>query len=133
MGSMDTYELHAMNAEEQLRRWDSGDSIWTIEMGGLGPGYEQAIQVAAIELLRDEIGKPLPEQGDPEANRKWGQSTIQRIDKPGNHMGLSGAQWGAARFLAYKWIKIGPKALMGDPAYKDRHIQASQHWPHIAA
>ena len=32
----------AVDAAEQLRRWDAGDSIWTVEMGGLGPGYEQA-------------------------------------------------------------------------------------------
>lgn len=126
---MEKYEQFAPTAAEQLRRWDAGDLIWTIEMGGMGPGYEQAIQVAAIEIVRDEINNPLPTPGDKEANRKWGESTMQRIDQPGNDLGLSGAQFGAARFLAYKWIEIGPKRLMQEAAYKDRHIMASRMWP----
>lgn len=30
--------------EEALARWDAGETVFTAEMGGLGPGYEQAIQ-----------------------------------------------------------------------------------------
>ena len=48
----------APTAQEQLKRWDEGRSIWTISMGGLGPSYEQAIQVLAIEIVRDQLGKP---------------------------------------------------------------------------
>lgn len=50
----------AQDAREQLRQWDGGGAIWSIEIGGLGPGYEQAIQVLAIEIVRDEIDKPMP-------------------------------------------------------------------------
>ena len=39
-------------AAELVAAWDRGDLVPTIEMGGLGPGYEQAIQVLMIELLR---------------------------------------------------------------------------------
>lgn len=61
----DSNGVYATDAGEQLRRWDSGDPIWTIEMGGMGPGYEQAIQVLAIEIVRDEINKPLPTEVQP--------------------------------------------------------------------
>lgn len=29
-----------------LKRWDAGDPIWSIEMGGLGPSHEQCIQIS---------------------------------------------------------------------------------------
>ena len=45
----------ADTAREQVERWDAGQSIWTLEMGGMGPGYEQAIQVLAIEITRDNL------------------------------------------------------------------------------
>jgi hypothetical protein len=118
----------AVDAKEQLSRWDSGRSIWSIEMGGMGPGYEQAIQTLAIEIVRDEMDKPIPEKPD----RQWGMSTVGRIDielPDGRYScgGFSGAQVGAARQLAYSWLTIGPAALQKQ--YKDRHIQVSSFWP----
>ena len=123
-----SYELIAPDAAEQLRRWDAGDTIWTIEMGGMGPGYEQAIQTVAIEIVRDNLGKTLPEEEDKEANQQFGMSTLNRIDQ---YIGMSGAQFGAARWLAYQWLKIGPKALQAEINLKDRHIQASRIWPRV--
>lgn len=125
-------ELYAKDAAEQLRRWDAGDSIWSIEMGGLGPGYEQAIQVLAVEIVRDQIGKPLP-VGKFE---DWGDSTVSRIDykRPdGSYAmgGYSGAQVGAAKQLAYRWLTDGPAAVMDMPEVKDRHIQVSKRFPAI--
>ena len=122
--------LYAKNAREQLRRWDAGDSIWSIEMGGLGPGYEQAIQVLAIEIVRDEIDKPLPTDNPQE----WGDATVSRIDyqlPDGSYScgGFSGAQVGAAKQLAYHWLRDGPAKSLGEVP-KDRHIQASKRWPH---
>jgi hypothetical protein len=122
----------AKDAREQLRRWDAGETIWSIEMGGMGPGYEQAIQVLAIEIVRDNLDKPLPE-GD--AEREWGYSTVSRIDHqlPNGKWscgGYSGAQVGAARNLAYWWLKRGPAAIH-DEAKEDRRILVSNFWPHV--
>src|SRR5271166_5092790 len=66
----------APDAKEQLRRWDNGDSIWSIEMGGFGPGYEQALQICAIEIVRDNLGQPLP---DEKTWSTWGDATVARI------------------------------------------------------
>lgn len=114
----------AENAREQLRRWDGGGSIWSIEMGGLGPGYEQAIQVLAIEIVRDEIDKPLPQE---EMWQTWGNATVRRLDESCH--GFSGVQVGAAKQLAYKWLTIGPAAVLKQVREKDRHIQVSAFWP----
>jgi len=125
----------AMDAAEQLKRWDAGESIWSIEMGGLGPGYEQAIQVLAVEILRDWLGKPLPEKVD---TWTFADATVKRIDKKqedGKYScgGFSGAQVGAAAQLAYKWLTDGPRACLTQVEESDRHIQVSNSWPHVPA
>lgn len=114
----------ANTAQEQLERWDKGWGIWSIEMGGIGPAYEQAIQVCAIEILRDQINHPLPEG----SLRDWAGQTIVRIDK--DLGGLTGAQVGAAKFLAYQWLKVGPAECLKE-VEEDRHIQVSKGWPTI--
>lgn len=124
------YELVAPDAREQLRRWDAGESIWSIEMGGLGPGYEQAIQVLAVEILRDWIDKPLPEKMPSD----WADDTVKRIDYrlPDGKFacgGFSGAQVGAAKLLAHNWLLYGPKFVHERIDLKDRRIQVSNTWP----
>jgi hypothetical protein len=130
-------DLVAKDAREQLRRWDAGESIWSIEMGGFGPSYEQAIQVAAIEIVRDYIGRRLPRKGARFGS--WGDDTLSRIDAldpiTGKFSlgGLSGEQAGAAKFLAYGWLSVGPKAVHDNPKLQDRQIQVSNTWPHVAS
>lgn len=50
-----TYET----AAEALAAWDEGKIVTTVELGGLGPGYEQAIQVCAFEMIRDTLAAHL--------------------------------------------------------------------------
>lgn len=123
-------------AVEQVRLWDAGESVFTVEMGGLGPGYEQAIQVLAIEIMRDEMGKPLPVPGDG-TYRAWGDATVARIDyrKPdGTYAcgGFSGAQAGAAKQIAYQFLRDGPEKAMADIP-DDRKILVSNRWPRVEA
>jgi hypothetical protein len=128
---------YPQTAKEQLEKWDAGDSIWMVEMGGLGPGYEQAIQVLAMELVRDKLNQTLPPIGDP-AWGSWGDETVSRIDyrKPdGTYAcgGFSGAQVGAAKSLALHILRHGPAKAFSDEAGKNRMIQVSRTWPNIPA
>lgn len=126
--------LYALTAREWLERWDAGKSVFTVEMGGLGPGYEQAIQVCVAEIIRDNIDKPLPTGsfGD------WGNASIHRADakdpKTGRYKlgGLSGAQAGAVRQLAYMYLLKGPARCFQEVSENDpdRTIQVSNFWPH---
>jgi hypothetical protein len=81
-------------AAEALARWDDGKTVWTVEMGGLGPGYEQAIHVTAFELIREALAldsRPIDSKGDD----LW-QAFGERLDKephPWMHdLGITGAQ-----------------------------------------
>ena len=112
---------------EALALWDSGESVFSVEMGGLGPGYEMAIQGLAFEIMRalhgfdwldtETLSARFDAVVDPivhELNSKpWG--------------GFSGAQVGAASSLAAMVCKRGYRAALRDPALDDdRRIQVSK-------
>ncbi|MDB5988885.1 MAG: hypothetical protein JWQ10_288 [Herbaspirillum sp.] len=127
---IDTY---GADAADWLKRWDDGKSCWTIEMGGLGPGYEQCIHITATEILRHMLAKSYDVDGwtDPDQWKKdhheietagFANPTIQKL-------GLSGAQWGSALNLAAMFYRQGPRAVMTDERVKDRHIQVQRTFP----
>lgn len=122
--------------DQLLEAWDKGESIWSIEMGGLGPGYEQAIQVAAVEFAR--VGKDY--SPDPEDNYRnnaeWEKLCSTRLSEIDKQLGgLSGAQFSAASWLAYQWCHgKGPKGLQDKAKTRgkdDRCIQVSKFWPKV--
>jgi hypothetical protein len=116
--------LYPKTAREALKEWDSGEYVFTVEMGGLGPGYEQVIHIACFELIRDNLGLKLPSAKTPEKwYPNWGDKTFKRIK-----LGMSGAQAGAAKSMAYKYLKYG-YAHMIEKAPEDRRIQVSKYFP----
>lgn len=120
--------LYGKDARDLLARWDEGRNIFTISMGGLGPGYEQAIRCICMEIIRDKIDKPFPTTND--ELKTWGDDTLSRLDD--NLRGCTGAMWSAARSLAYNFLKLNPVGAIEvyEKAGKsDRIIQASKNWP----
>ena len=102
-------------------------------MGGLGPGYEQCIQITAAEMLRWFV------QNNVDASKwsdkkKW-QATTDAIDASVmksdeiRKLQLSGAQYGAALSLSSAFYKRGPAAAMSDENVKDRLIQVAKIFP----
>jgi hypothetical protein len=131
-------------AAEALARWDAGDVVWTVEMGGLGPGYEQVIHIMAFEIIREllshepldwtkaDAGNALPDY-DARQRSEWGRFTNQieaAVMPKVRGLGSSGAQWGAAQNLAYIVVRKGwRKALDELPA--ERLIQIDRTWPRL--
>jgi len=122
--------LYGADATEWLNRWDGGQSVWSIEMGGLGPGYEQCIQITAAEILRWYLAnKPDLSQED-----KWKEirdemdTAVSPTVRP---LGLSGAQWGAAVNIATMIYRHGPRVVMTDERVKDRRIQVERAFPNL--
>jgi len=118
-----------------LKAWDRGEVIWSISMGGMGPGYEQAIQIAAIEFARE--GKDFAPTGDTKAdNEAWTalcDAALARIDEALG--GITGAMYGAASWLAWQWCcNGGPKRLMDrakEQKEDHRSIQVRKDWPRL--
>jgi len=115
--------LYPKDIKDAVERWDRGETVWSVEMGGLGPGYEQAIQIGMIEVLRRLIGHEIP-TGDTD----WSDFLapyISEVSKEFN-LQLSGSQAGAIAQLVCKFITKGWIAV---DDVRDRMIQISKAWP----
>ena len=126
-------EFYGADANEWLKRWDEGRIVWSIEMGGLGPGYEQCIQITAAELVRFILGKAYNVtglEGDKKAWEKISDECHEAMFKlPAiTALGLSGAQYGAAYNLAWQIYRRCPKCFMDDEV-QDRKIQVRKNFP----
>ncbi len=120
-------EIYGKDAKEWLKRWDEGKIVWSIEMGGLGPGYEQALQIAAVEVLRYFIESKFKKMiHDQKVHDLYDQFKEHKIIKS---LGLSGGQWGAAVYIARLLYSLGPIKIMTDPAYTNNKIQISKYFP----
>lgn len=127
---------YLMTAKDAIATWDAGHSLWTIEMGGLGPGYEQCIQVAAVEILRDAIAaeEATDKHLDLDGFKALRDATIHTHDKTLG--GMSGAQASAATNIAWRayndgWGKMLQTAK--EQGIEDsRFIQVCSHWPRSA-
>lgn len=116
--------LHPQNIDEAIKRWDDGESLFTVEMGGMGPGYEQAIQVTFMELLRmrDQwFGIDDDRLNDTMNECMWANDEIKKLR-------LSGAQAGAAKNLACHFTRQGWEETL-KTIDDDRHIQISKGFP----
>ena len=133
MTEQEAKEFYGANAAEWLKRWDEGRGVWSIEMGGLGPGYEQCIHITAAEILRHMLAK----QYD---HSKWDSKEGWRKDSDDieamthknetiKKLGLSGAQFYAAMNLASNLYVKGPASIMEDERVQDRKIQVQRTFP----
>jgi hypothetical protein len=113
-------------AEEQVALWDAGEIIFSIEVGGLGPPYEQVIQIAAVEFTRAGLQHPGRSQ---EQFKGICEAALKRFDELVG--GLTGAQFGAAVWLAWRWIEVGPKLALAamKSVRNDRWIQTCRNMP----
>lgn len=122
-------------AAQLVDAWDRGEIITSIEMGGIGPGYEQAIQLATIEVCRELQGVELPEEEEEKdialVNLLF-REALYRVEGRLN-LGLSGAQAAAIINLSYRYLKAGHAATLqsarAQPIEQDRFIQVSNTWP----
>lgn len=125
--------------KEWLEAWDRGEDVPSIEMGGMGPGYEQALQICAFETVRfvlanEEEFRRIVAIQDEEKRRTVWQVWSEKVDDalfaegaPCEGLGLSGAQVSAAKNLTSVVFHRG-LAAMDDEGVKDRRITVNKKW-----
>src|ERR1700704_865551 len=119
--------LYGKDAREWLARWDRNEIVWSIEMGGLGPSYEQCIQIVAAELLRRLIEVDFP--GDA-TDEDWNRVRAWSFEhEPIKARGITGAMFGAASNIAMNLYRRGPSVYLSDPKVADRLIQVQKKFP----
>jgi hypothetical protein len=125
--------LYGKDIKEWLKRWDEGRSVWSIEMGGLGPGYEQCIQITCAEIVRFMISKNYDtSKWNDENEWKKIRNSVEKMSSENEiieKLGLSGAQWGGALNLAIHLYRDGPKEVMKDKKVENRKIQVQRTFP----
>ncbi|WP_428491632.1 hypothetical protein [Rhodopila sp.] len=118
------HESYGTLPQDVIDKWDAGKTVWSIEMGGFGPGYEQAIQVTAIEILRQMIAETADascwDKGG--GMRAYADTLHEKIGDKLSSLGLSGAQFGAAVSIAARIYKDGPREFVRTTP-SDRKIQ----------
>ena len=125
-------DYHTATSEDALKAWDAGESVWSCDMGGMGPGYEQCIQIMGFAMLRAMIDNP-PKDWNTLEGDAW-RDYWQMIDKvPAvkavvEKLGPSGAQHGAALNIASVFAKNGYAKGM-EMVPQDRRIQVSRNFP----
>ena len=124
-------DLYPETVEDALSKWDGMETVFTIEMGGLGPGYEQAIQIGVIEMCRLLLGEKFPE--DNKELNDFFDKNLSTVNRKFD-LQLSGAQAGAINNLSYRYLKNGWANTIRDfkkqcPEQEDRIILVSNHWP----
>ena len=123
--------FHPVTAKDALERWDKGENVFSIEMGGIGPAYEQAIQILVFEIIRDNLETQFPDPATPVANewyRTFADATVSRIDEKMG--GYSGAMVGAARQVAYRALRDGWGEMVKSIP-EGRLIQVSKKFPNL--
>lgn len=110
------------NLKEAVNKWKNNACVTTIEMGGIGPGYEQAIQVLVFEYLTKYFEKDF--KGFTEKN------FLPIYDKLNEAFQFSGAQVGAAKFLITEYLKDFD-GVMSKDILQDRKIIVSRDFPRL--
>lgn len=104
-------QIFKESIQEVVKKWKAGELVWSADLGGIGPGYEQAIQVLLFEICAEQGDKPLiigemkkyPSEYEALVDRKVGELRA---------WGFSGAQVDQARSTAFQFLTIGYSEIM---------------------
>ena len=102
-----------MEKEDFLKSYDEGKGVPSIVVGGLGKGYEFAIQKGAIEVLRSAIEHKYSLENDDEKQTQFKKICNDKIKEIDDELGgLSGAMFGALQWLSFYWYTNGIDCLI---------------------
>jgi hypothetical protein len=115
--------------QEAAKRWQEGQTVFSAELGGISPGYEQCIQILLFEILARWKGEVPPPNGEayPGIYNDHVKAVAKELDPK---LGFSGAQVGVAKATAYQFMHYGYRYMM-EKLPTDRLIQVSKDFPQM--
>ena len=121
------------NLDDAIKAWKTGGIVWSAELGGIGPGYEQCIQLLLWEFLSRWTHGPIkPIEGLTTFPAQFSEEfdkVAHELDKE-HDLGFSGAQVGAAKSTAYQFLTYGYEHMMAKLP-DDRWIQVRREFPNL--
>lgn len=97
---------------KELTKWiadyDAGQELESVSMGGMGSGYELAIQSCAVEIIRNLQGIEPPEDIN-DFRQQLSNAEDKAVALLNNRFGFSGAQVGAAKNIASVFWRKTPQ------------------------
>lgn len=103
-------------------KYAAGEIVWSAELGGMGPGYEQCIQDLLFSILTKwPRKKKMPKPDGENYPAEYSKFVDEIVSEMNGSYGFSGAQVGAAKRVAYQFIKYGYSKMMNS-LEDGRHI-----------
>ena len=116
---------HVKTAKEALDIFLAGQPIHVVELGGLGPGYEQAIWDGIFKLIQEFHEEPESFWiKEVDGKKEWTDGLDDKFYPILEGEGLSGAQYGAIKSTAFQVMHYGWEYMM-DQAPEDRLIMVN--------
>jgi hypothetical protein len=97
----------ADTAEEMIKAWDDGKTVFSLRFDGPSPSAEQSAQICMIEFLRDHF------ENAHTSEKQWDalcNETFKRL-KPGM-IGLDDNLIHAAKWMSLQFARLGPKGAL---------------------
>ena len=132
--TLNTKYITNRTLKDALQAWDNDVVVTSIEMGGIGPGYEQVIQIGIFELCKHLIDRPIPDVNVDKdlTNTFFDEELLVVIHKTPALEGMSGAQAGAIKNVAYKFLSRGYIETL-ETVPEDRSILVTKNFPTMEA
>jgi len=108
-----------MTLHEYIDAILNGETVESVEMGGISPDYENAIQHLAFCIMV-RLKHQEPPKLAAERNRIVSAACNEAVDSLSASYGYSGAQAGAARNLAHVFWNLGPTAALDKMRAEDK-------------
>jgi hypothetical protein len=117
---------------EIAKKWRSGETVASAELGGIGPAYEQAIQILLMEIMaRWPKTKRVPKPEGKALPLAFEKHSDKVADELNKRLGFSEAQVAVARVTAYQFMHFGYSEMMKTLPV-DRKIFVSKSFPSLA-
>jgi len=108
--------------------WKKGGTVWSAELGGLGPAYEQCIQILLWEILARWKGPTLKPNEKAPGYPEIYDDHVEKVVRSLNKLGFSGSQVGVAKATAYQFMVYGYSEMMSKLP-DERWIQVDKNFP----
>lgn len=118
-----------MSWQDAVQNWKGGEIVWSAALGGLGPSYEQCIQILLFEIMaRWDRSRPVPEPMKDRFPPEFEDHADKVVSDLNRVYGFSGAQVDVAKATAYQFMHYGYAEMMAK-LETDRKIQVSRNFP----